>query len=443
MHVRSVAVIASLLCASPALAQRISVPNFTGPNAATVRTQLVGSLCDSADCITPVKTTTGNRPDWKKAKKEVVKFFVTGKVVKKGSTHVLELAVLNKAGPPKAKRSFTLEKNVTLSAGALAAAMEFLTKALGGKAPPPEPAPAPEEPARATPTPVVPRPAAPPPSEPAPARPSRTEFRGEDVTTDARPDRPPPPPPASRGSKPHFLVIDAGADVLNRRLAWSQVATANLRSYDLALFGQPAIGVQFYPLAMMRDDLLAGLGAEVGFAFAPWLQSRLASSPEAFPTSATRIDGGLRFRIIPSKSFPLSITPSVGLRSQSFTVGALSDGRRLDGLPNIAFLGLRAGVGLEVPVIAERLLLFGRFGIIPVFSAGEIISSAFFPNGSAFGFEANAGVGVGLTSFLQVRASFEFASYGLSFQTQATDTYVAAGASDTYLGGNASVRLMF
>lgn len=440
MRLRSVAVIASLLCASPALAQRISVPNFAGPNAGTVRTQVVGSLCDTAECITAVKTTTGNKPDWKKAKKEVVKFFVTGKVVKKGKTHVLELAVLNKAGPPRAKKTLTLEKNVTLSAGSLAAAMEFLTKALGGKAPPPEEPPPPVEPPR--PTPVVTKPPTPPPSDPPPP-PKAT--RRDDVASDLRDDTPAPPPrPSSaKAGKPHFLVVDVGADVLNRRLAWTQVATANLRSYDLALFGQPALGVQFYPLALMRDDLLAGLGVEVGFAFAPWLQSRLASAPDGFPTSTMRFDGALRFRIIPSQSFPLSITPYVGVRSQSFTVGALSDGRRLDGLPNIAFLGLRAGVALEVPIILERLSLFGRFGVIPVFSSGEILSSAFFPNGSAFGFEANAGVGVGLTSFLQLRASFEFASYGLTFQTQATDAYVAAGASDRYLGGNASARFTF
>ena len=193
----------------------------------------------------------------------------------------------------------------------------------------------------------------------------------------------------------------------------------------------------------MRDDLLAGLGVEFAIGFAPWLQSRLASVTEPFPTSTTRIDAGVRFNIAPVKTFALVISPYLGIRSQAFTVGALPDGRRIDGLPNEAYLGLRVGLGLEVPVVAGRLTLFGRFGIIPVFGAGEIISAAFFPNGSAFGLEANGGIGVKLVSFLELRASFEFTHYGMTFSTQPTDTYVAAGASDTWLGGNAALRFSF
>ena len=50
---------------------------------------------------------------------------------------------------------------------------------------------------------------------------------------------------------------------------------------------------------------------------------------------------------------------------------------------------------------------------------------------------------IGLASFLQLRLSFDFARYGLTFVTQPTDPYVAAGASDTYIGGNATLRLHF
>jgi hypothetical protein len=250
------------------------------------------------------------------------------------------------------------------------------------------------------------------------------------------------PQPTTR-HKPTFLVIDVGVEVLNRKLEYSQVATSNLRRYDLSVYAQPALGVEFYPLALVRDDLLSGLGVELGLATAPWLQSRLASSTDAFPTSATRFDAALRFSISPIKSFALNLAPYVGVRTQSFAVGALKDGTRIDGLPNIGFVGLRAGLALDVPVIPGRLNLFGRFGIVPVFGSGEIISATFFPKGSAFGLEANAGVGVKIVSFLQVRASFEFSRYGMTFNTQPTDTYVAAGASDTYLGGKIALRFAF
>ena len=77
----------------------------------------------------------------------------------------------------------------------------------------------------------------------------------------------------------------------------------------------------------------------------------------------------MRFNLAPIKSFALTISPYLGIRTQSFTVNALTDGRRIDGLPNIAFVGLRAGLAVDVPIIPKRLNVFGRFGIIPVFSS--------------------------------------------------------------------------
>lgn len=440
MTFRSALVLAVLLTASSAMAQRVTFPNFTGPSAAGVRNQLVGAVCDTADCVAAAKTTTGGKPDWKKARKESVPFFVTGTISKKGKALVLEVAVLNKAGPPKARKTFPLEANGTLSAKNLQAVMDLLTGAFSGSRAS-EPTPPPDTTTKPPPreTPAITssggkgptRPAEPPPSRTEP-KPTPPPERGEST-----------PAPTSGKRKPKFLVIDAGAEVLNRKLAYSQVATANLRQYDLSLFAQPALGVEFYPLALVRDDLLAGLGVEASVAFAPWLQSRLTSVTDVFPTSTLRIDGGLRWNIAPIPSFALAVTPYVGVRSQSFTVSPLADGRRIDGLPNISALGLRAGLGLEVPVVPGWVEVFGRFGIVPVFGGGEILSAAFFPNGSAFGLEANAGLGVHFGPVVSVRASFEWANYGFTFKTQPTDPYVAAGATDTYLGGRLGLRLAF
>lgn len=436
MTLRSALALVALTATSSA-AQRVSFPSFTGPGAATVRNQLVSTACDTAECVPATKTTTSGKPDWKKAKKESVEFFVTGSVVKKGKKVSLDLFVFNKAGAPKARKNFPLEKNGSLSAKNLQAAMDLMSGAFGAKraAPPPDPVKPPpdevkpplKENGRKEPSP----PPDPPPPEKRTAEPE--EKRGED----------PAPPPTSKPRKPKFLVIDAGAEVLNRRLDYSQVATSNLRRYDLPIYGQLALGVEFYPLALIRDDLLAGLGVEFGLALAPWLQSRLSSIPDPFPTSATRIDAGVRFSISPIKSFALNLAPYLGVRAQRFTVGALPDGTRLNGLPNIGFVGLRVGLAVDVPLVPRILNLWGKFGIVPVFSSGEIISPAYFPNGSAFGIEASVGLSVGVLPFLQIRASFEFQRYGLTFTTQPTDAYVAAGASDTYLGGKAVARVSF
>lgn len=53
---------------------------------------------------------------------------------------------------------------------------------------------------------------------------------------------------------------------------------------------------------------------------------------------------------------------------------------------------------------------------------GEIISADFFPNGSTFGIEAGGGLAVQVLPFLQVRATFEFTRYGLTFTTSETNS---------------------
>jgi hypothetical protein len=434
MTFRLLAVLA--VFSSVSFAQRITITNFAGPGAAAVRNQLVSAVCDAADCVTSTKTTTGNKPDWKKARKESVLFFVNGTVLKKGKALSVELQVLNTAGAPKARKAFALDKGGTLAPKTLQSAMDMLTAAFaGGAAGKAEPEPEPEvTPPAKTPTSGATK-QTPPPSNPPPQ--NKRDRPADPIEPE------PAPPVSSKKHKHKFLVVDAGADVVVRTFAYQQVATPNLRRYTLPPTGQPSIGLQFYPLALGRDPgLIGGLGVDVNFAFATWIQSRLISAGGPYPTSTTRFDAGLRFDIVPSASFPLTITPWVGVRHHTFTVGE-ANGTRLDGLPGIAYFGLRAGLMLDVPIIPDRLSLFGRFLVLPMFSSGEIISSAFFPNGSTFGFEANGGVGVWILPMLQVRASFEFINYGLTFRTNTGDTYVAAGATDTWIGGNASVRLAF
>ncbi len=428
------------LSATTASAQRVSFPSFTGPGAAAARNQLFSSVCDTADCVSAAKTTTKGKPDWKKAKKESVQFFVTGSVVKRGKALSLDLFVFNKAGAPKARRSFPLERGSTLSSKNLQSAMDLLAGVFGPRKSPPQEPPK-EEPVNKPP----PKEKEKEPTRPPDPPPVKAEKEPRPAPEKETPGEPEPEPKAeTKGKRKAFLVLEAGVEVLNRRLEYNQVATSNLRRYDLALYGQLAFLAEFYPLVLLgRDDLLAGLGVEFGLAIAPWLQSRLTSVTDAFPTSSTRFDAAVRFNLAPIKGFALTFSPYLGIRTQSFVVSALADGRRIDGLPNIGFVGLRAGLGVDVPVIPGWLNVFGRFGIIPVFGSGEIISAMFFPNGGAFGLEANMGFGVRILPFLQVRASFEFQRYGLTFVTQPTDPYVAAGASDTYLGGKVAVRLRF
>ncbi len=411
-----------------AFAQRLSFPDFVGPGAAPLRTQLVTQVCDSADCVPASKVTTGGRPDLKKAKKENVQFFVTGTVTKKGKVSSLDLTVTPVTKGKPTHKSLAIEPSGLLSPKNLQQAVDLLNGALGTPAPSstPDPKPTPPVPPPTTSPTPKPRADATPAAEPTPATPAEPE--------------PAPTPKAS--SKPHFLVVDVGADLTGRALTFVQTSTPNLRNYGLPIFPLPALHLEFYPLALVREDLISGLGLEAGFAFNPALKSRLASDTVTFATSAMRVDVGLKFRILPISSFAIAFVPYAGLRLQSFSVGAASTNELL-GLPNVSYTGLRAGLGLEVPLVDDLLTAFGRFGVIPVFSSGQLISATYFPSGSTFGLEADVGLGVQIVRVLQVRASFEYTQFAATFKTTATDTYVAAGAIDRWLGGNVSVRLQF
>lgn len=433
------------MAAAEASAQRISLPDFSGRGAGAVHNQLVNQLCEGSDCVAATKVTMGGKPDMKKAKRELLQFFITGTVskAKKGKGNQVEITVVSvKSGGTKAKRAFPLDKNGTLTARNLDAAVELVRGAIGTAGAGPQPGQEPEAEAEtepepsSTPAPSQGRPTSAEPSEP--TEPSTAEQEPE-APTRASPGR-------KSSSKPTVFAVELSSDIVNRKLGYADLTTGNLRQYDLAVYPLPTLKLELYPLALGRTDILSGLGLEAAFGIAPFLKSRRQTdeTTEVYPTTALKFDAGLRWRIVVSPSFPLAVIPSIGLRVQSFAVGPPADSTtRLQGLPNISFVGLRAAVGLEVPVVSNLLFLVGRFGILPIFSSGEIISASFFPSGSTFGFEAAAGLAVQLAKFLQVRASFEFTQYGMTFKTEESDPYIASGATDRYLGGNVGVRLQF
>src|SRR5438270_10361943 len=136
----------AMLWATPAMAERIAIAPFSGKGGVGTRNQVMAALCGEAECVPEKKVLTGGKPDLKKAKKEKVKFIITGKVIAKGKKKSLELKVENRAGGTELKQSWPLE-NLLLSDHNLAAMGEALGNAIGlkPKPPPEEKKPPPEE----------------------------------------------------------------------------------------------------------------------------------------------------------------------------------------------------------------------------------------------------------------------------------------------------------
>ncbi len=431
---RLLVLVSSLLAASPALAQRICVVPFTGPGAPAVRNQVVAGLCDTSDCIAPAKVTAGNKPDWKKAKKESVTYFVVGTIAKKGKATQATLQVMTKPGAPKFSKVYALDGG-ELSAKTLASALDGLKSAMGVVSS----TPAPERP---TPTPTPePTVSSPPPTPPRPVEPSRPPERNEPEPAGFDPDDGLKMKPAPKKRQP-FVVIEAGADVLSRSLSYVGATTSNLRKYDV-FFVMPEFQLQLFPVALANQGLLSGLGVEGGISLATWLKSSRQGQTEAYPTRTMKVDAGLLWRIMPSSSFDLAIVPFAGIRLHNFTVGALADGTKLDGLPGLNYFGLRAGIGIDVPLADNFFIIFARFAVLPIFTSGEIISAAYFKAGTNLGLEGSAGIGIRIIPHLYVRLQADFTRYGITFKTSPGDTYIATGAIDQYLGGTAGIRFEY
>ncbi len=411
-----------MLVALPAQAQKLSVGPITGAGAASVQKQLSEALCDSADCVPCGEVSSGGKPDWKKARRAGVSVFLAGAVAKKGKGEVLTLEVVTGPGKPKASKTFPMEGGTLWQrqvSDAAAMVSPFLKR--GGGETAAEDGDRPVGRAKA------------PGDAPAPLRLSGDEPRA----LPAEDETPPPPPEAEGdGSAPRVMAW-AGLAVLNRHFDYSGAASGNLRRYDLPIYPTPRLGVEVFPF-VTQSGPLAGLGFEGALDVQAWLKSRKLNDPTEFPTSVVRADLGARWRFPVSSFF---VVPRLGFRYQAFTVSPAASGAKLDGLPNLAYLGLRLGATVEGSVLEDTLRLWAGASALPVLSSGDVISPAFFNKGSNFGFEVNAGVAVHLTGPVWLAATGELTLNILSFQAQPTDVYVASGATDRYLGAGLSVRV--
>ncbi|MBX7114145.1 MAG: hypothetical protein K1X64_07395 [Myxococcaceae bacterium] len=449
----SFALAAALIISMSASAEKIAVAKFTGPGADIVRNQVTQVLCEDNDCVNAAKVMKGTKPDWKKAKKEKVVYVVTGKVIAKGKKRTVELQVLNKPGAPKFKKSYELDsgtlpkKMLTSAATALSRAMAAEAKEVGE---PVAEAPA-EEPKREPPAPMVDTSKA---SEP------EAIHEAEPKAKPSRMAEPEPAPaevedaaPKKKRRAPVFS-IQLGLDGFSRNLSYVQATTPNLRTYALPFASAPAAQLELFPLAVFSDGLISGLGIEAGYAMAIGLQSRREApkagcgvdpcpAPINYATSNSKLDVALKFRI-PFGESGVAIAPHAGFRSHSFTFGKGTDGSTIDGLPSVAYSALRLGLSLDA-TFAEYIVAFLNFSYLPVLSSGQIISTAYFSRGSAYGLEGGAGVGFKLPflTALQIRGAFNFTRYAMSFRPEMADAYQATGATDQYIGFNVGLRYTF
>jgi hypothetical protein len=265
---------------------------------------------------------------------------------------------------------------------------------------------------------------------------------------------PPPPPPCARvpgeeekreepSLKRPIVAFDASIALLDRSFSYSQVGTMNLRSYSAPMILDPELRLELYPLALLTKGPLAGVGVDGSYSTSFFQNSRRSGTAATWPTSMPHYDVNLRYRWTPLRTLDAALIPFVGYDDRRFNVGTGTDGTQLDGLAMTSYSSIRLGVAAELPILNSGIILFGKLAALIVMSSGQIISTDYFPHGSNFGIEGQLGVGYRIVGPLQIRLAFDYTHYGMTFQTTASDTYVASGAVDLYMAGRLGVRLVF
>jgi hypothetical protein len=420
-----------LLAASADAAEiRVAVLPFTGPRASVAREQIVAAVCEGdLHCVVEAFVRKG-KPDWEKIRRQDVALIVTGRVTGQASARALELEVF------RPDESSALRQKLALAADGKAAAdavQELDAKVLELVRPAAQPAP--PHTAEAT-------SGAPPGStEGSPPREGDAALV-EPLVPPPPPVEPPPakPPPAVASSQFPLVAVEAGIDLVRRSFEYRDLKTFTLRNYESSpAIPTPRLRIEAHPLVSSPNEALAALQLEADLLAAIGLKTINPDNNQTYATSFQRLDVGASWYVPLPAARRLRVGPAIGYRYALFDVGLSTAREELDGLADVQYSAVRGGVSAEYGL--GRVQLFARADYLYPLGYGEIRS--YFPQVSGAAFELEAGAGFRVTAGFDLRARLHFGRYALSFRTEPTADYVAAGASDDYLGLALLMRYAF
>jgi hypothetical protein len=434
------------LAASPVAlaAPRLSVGPVRGDPKGALPTQLATALCRTFECVLWPEVSSQRAPDLARARAQRVAGLLTGAVQPRaagaaGSTGAtVTLSLLTTSATPARTWSFPLT-----SAGALqATALSQLERDLRGLLEPPAAPPRPAAAATAAPTAtaaaaVAPR--APPPPQPVEPRPAAPAGPPPDHATPAA--EPAATRPRSTGGAPAatapYLSAELGPFWAQRKLSYGGLSTMTgtlLASEASAIVGL-RLRVEGFPAARSESPHLRGAGLLLDYARSIGLETAAPSGTKA-ATTASRLELGATWRAPPLTSLDLVLTPRLSYLAQQYTASPT-----IAGLPDADLSGLRLGLDAEAPVTPGVSVLLGA-GWVRWLSARELIkgSPAYFPGGSAWALELEAGASLALSGPLSLRLLGEYASTRYALDADPSGTYAATSAEDRLLSLRAMLQ---
>ena len=253
-----------------------------------------------------------------------------------------------------------------------------------------------------------------------------------------------------RRPKPFLFDITASLRGFQRHFSYIDDKYNELPNYDLG--GAPAIALEVaaYPFKNKTGSLSAGFTGAFDYAVGLGTTYKVPTGGQEGTKSTTAFGYALGVRGNYAFGATMGNIVSAGAEfgAQSFVVDHPPPVVGNANIPNVEYKFIRPNLMGRFPVM-DKLAVIGTAGYLMVSSAGEIVSAEYFrgATSSASGLDLGIGAayeirmsGKGTLKFLELRPMLTFRRYTFKFNpNEAEDPFVAAGATDDYVGLNLGV----
>lgn len=235
---------------------------------------------------------------------------------------------------------------------------------------------------------------------------------------------------------PPWLAVEAGVVLARSDLTFQGAAASPgpLRGHDVPVLAAPRLGLELQPGAWFTDGALSGVSLQGRFAMAVGTRTEVAGTSHA--TSMSWLSAGVAWRSAP----PLGPRTSVSAAA-SWERREVTESPPVPGLADRRLSGAKGYLGVSQP-LGRLTSVFAGVGYVAWLEAPDLIAgrTPFFPSGTAWGLEADAGVAVRVARAWWIRIGAEYASTRYRFARDPDGIYLARAARDQLLAGHASIR---
>ena len=263
-------------------------------------------------------------------------------------------------------------------------------------------------------------------------------------------------PSGSHTANRDAVRVDIGPSASNRSLSFNSRSFSNEpKGYSNSVVPGARIEAEIYPFAFGNPDgVAAGLG--LGGLYDQTFLLSLATSIQPgtrFPVSQRRYSVGPRFRIMfGHRETSPSLTIGIGYGHRSFVVDrtALLMGNTLD-IPDVDYRGYDPTLQFRLP-FSPRIAMSFVAGALLLTGAGDIQTQAQYGQATVTGAEGGISLDILITQRIGVKLGFDAAQIGFKFKGNGVMTndrdgdpsnQDVGGASDRYLGGAATLSVMY